>query len=363
MTRTVRCSAPGRVCLFGEHQDYLGLTVVPCALNLRCTVSGVPRSDGEFKIRDVIHGCEWSFRSDQLSYSGEDSDYLKAVVAVMAEQGMKIGGATVEISNQVPLKSGLSSSAALLVSWAKFLDLAFGLRLEPLDLAMLCYRAEHDELGVPCGVMDQISSSFGGVVEIQCRDPPKVSRLAARLEGLVVGDTLVSKRTVDVHSIRTREMASAVRRLESLLGHSVDLEALTWDEVRPHLSDLPETERKRITATIRNRDITRRAVSLLKERNPSLQALGKLMSDHHTYLRDYYEVSHPKIERLLEAARRAGALGGKLTGAGLGGCIVVLAPGRQEAVAEAIRRAGGKPYIVRPDQGATEEKGGRHDVP
>ncbi len=355
MTDLLSCSAPGRVCLFGEHQDYLGLTVVPCALNLRCRVSGTRRRDGKFQILDRLHGQRWAFDLDNLKYTGEDSDYLKAVVAAMLKRGLDISGVSAEITNEVPLKSGLSSSAALEVSWAKFLDLSFDLGLRELDLAMISYAAEHDELGIPCGVMDQIASSFGGIVEVQCQEPPLVSRLPAQVEGLVIGDTLVSKRTLDVHSVRTKEIASAISNLESQLGGRVDLTSISWEEIQPYLPRLSAVQRKRIAATVKDRDITQQALELLRKRNPSMEELGELMTQHHMYLRDYYEVSHPRLDALLEAAQRAGALGGKLTGAGFGGCVVVLAPGRERQVADAIRKAGGRPYTVKQDQGARRE--------
>jgi galactokinase len=274
----------------------------------------------------------------------------------MLADGMdSISGADVEIRSEVPISSGLSSSAAMLVSWAKFLNDGFALEYGTLPLAMVCYRAEHDELGIPCGVMDQVSSSFGGIVHIDCRDPPVVRRLNADIGDLVIGDTLIHKRTVDVHGARTREMALAIEHLSSRLGKQVDLAKVGWPDVANCLPGMDGVSSMRLRAALNNRDITRNAVEILESGRPDLPELGRLLLRHHAYLRDDYQVSHPMLDKLIEAGLSAGALGGKLTGAGLGGCVVLLAPGCQDEVAGAIRDAGGRPYRVSVDEGARRE--------
>jgi len=356
MTRKISVSAPGRVCLFGEHQDYLGLSVVSAAISLRNRFTGQVRKDGVFHIEDEFNGKAGSFSTQDLTYVGDDFDYLRAVVKLISEEKPgEVTGATARIRNEVPLKSGLSSSAAFLVAWAKFLDESFNLGYGPLELGLLCYRAEREELGIPCGMMDQLSSSLGGILRIGCTDPPVVEGLPARIEGLVVGDTLVHKRTIDVHTVRTREMSRALKELRRLLGDEADLEKLKWSRLEEVIPSLDKTSAMRLKATVKNREIALRAVEALKRRSPDPEEIGALLSLHHAYLRDDYQVSHPAIERLLEAGFSAGALGGKLTGAGLGGCVLLLAPGREREVARAIRRAGGIPYIVSVDEGARRE--------
>jgi galactokinase len=349
-------SAPGRACLFGEHQDYLGLPVVPCALDMRMVVEGETRTDGVFRIADVKHGVSGKFSLDDLDYRNEDFDFLRAVVRVMLGDGMdSIAGADVEMRSEVPISSGLSSSAAMLVAWAKFLNDGFDLGYEPLSLAMVCYRAEHDELGIPCGVMDQISSSFGGITHIDCSDPPVVRRLNADIGDLVIGDTLIHKRTMDVHGTRTREMTRAIEQLSNQLGERVDLAEVSWSDVEKCLPEMDGVSTMRLRAALNNRDITRSAVEIFESGSPDLPELGRLLLRHHAYLRDDYQVSHPMLDKLIAAGLSAGALGGKLTGAGLGGCVVLLAPYCQDEVAEAIRGAGGRPYMASVDEGARRE--------
>ena len=352
----ITVSAPGRACLFGEHQDYLGLSVVPCALDMRMVITGRTGTDGTFQGTDAKHGGSVRFNLDDLGYASDDFDYLRAVVKVMRDDGHdSISGARFEMRSDVPIRSGLSSSAAMLVAWAKFLNEGFDLGYDPVSLAMACYRAEHDELGIPCGIMDQLSSSLGGIIQIDCRDPPYVERLGAEIGELVIGDTMVHKRTMDVHGVRTREVAEAIDELSGLMGSPVDLAEVEWQEVEERIPSMGEISAMRLRAAIRNRDITRRAIGLLKTPRPDPSELGRLLLQHQAYLRDDYQVSHPRIEKLIRAGLSAGALGGKLTGAGMGGCVVLLAPGRQAEVAGAIDRAGGRPYLVSVDEGARRE--------
>jgi len=348
-------SAPGRVCLFGEHQDYLGLPVIPCAVNLRMVITGCTRDDGVFRARDTVHGVSARFDLDDLGYISDDFDYLRAVARVMIDEGRDISGADVDLRSEVPISSGLSSSAAMLVAFAKFLDEAFSLGHDPASLAMVCYRAEHDELGVPCGVMDQLSSSIGGIIRIDCGYPPVVGELAADIGEMVIGDTGIRKSTMDVHSSRTVEIEEAIGELSRLAGKPVQLREICWEDLEELLPGLGEVPVMRLRATIKNRDITLRAAEILGKARPDLEALGSLMLQHHAHLRDDYQVSHPALDRLIRAGMSAGALGGKLTGAGLGGCVVMMAPGRGEEVARAIRSAGGTPHIVRVDGGARRE--------
>lgn len=352
----ISVSAPGRVCLFGEHQDYLGLPVIPCAINLRNRITGHTTTDGVFSVSDLRTGSSGSFKMSNLHYVDDDFDYMRAVVKVMIDDGhSEITGACVEMKSNVPVRSGLSSSAALLVAWAKFLDEGFHLGYDPVELGMVCYRAEREELEIPCGMMDQLSSSLGRIAHIDCRDTPEIRRLPADINGLVVGDTFVHKKTLDVHSVRTREMGAALNKFGELRGRQIDIRMVEWDEVEDLIPRLGKVSTMRLRAAIMNRDITSQATDLLSNRHPDHEEVGRLLSEHQKYLRDDYEVSHPRIEKLLSAGTSAGALGGKLTGAGLGGCVVLLAPGCQEDVAEAIRMAGGVPYIVSVDEGARRE--------
>ncbi|NIR01699.1 MAG: GHMP kinase, partial [Gemmatimonadales bacterium] len=133
-----------------------------------------------------------------------------------------------------------------------------------------------------------------------------------------------------------------------------DLHATDRRDVEPLLAGLPDRAAGRVRANLVNRDLTVEAMRLLREGLDRVR-LGELFTKHHEQLRDGIRVSTPKIDRMLEAALEAGALGGKINGSGGGGCMFAYAPGREAEVAEALERAGGRAYPVTVDDGARSE--------
>ncbi len=356
----LQVSAPGRVCLFGEHQDYLKLSVIPAAITKRCYIQGEINTEGLIRLDDRVYReilqIPLSIEHRQKGFKLEDGDYLKAVLNVIIKNGFlqnknpKLGFSGV-LRNEVPQKSGLSSSAALLVAFTKLVDTMFQLNLDEIELGTIAYKAEHDELGIPCGQMDQLAASIGNLFHMECVEPPKISKITGSLPGLVVGDTMIPKSTNNVHSIRVKEITDAISYLNSQIDFN--LHSTTFEEVEEILRNKNSIWFKRVRATLKNRDVTNIAYKELQKSRPDLQLLGSLLNEHQAYLRDDYEVSVQKIEDMLKAGMNAGALGGKLTGAGMGGSIIMLAPGKQQEVAKALTKAGGKGYIVDIDEGAT----------
>lgn len=352
MNQELRVSAPGRICLYGEHQDYLELAVIPAAIDMRTTVTGHARDDDKIHVNalDLNQEVDWELQTGGLALTGDALDYMRAVVNVFLKKGHHLRGMSVDVQSEIPLKSGLSSSAALLVAWAKFIAELHDIKLTAEELGNYAYLAEHDEMGIPCGQMDQLASAVGRLFYMECVEPPVISKIDNIIPGLVIGDTLIPKSTSSVHGTRVNEITRALALLKEKIDF--DLKTVKWEALQPYMSTLPENLQKRVRATVRDRDITTEAFLELRKSSPDLEYLGSLLDRHQRFLRDDYEVSVPKIDHLLDAAREAGALGGKLTGAGMGGFVITLAPGCQEEVARAITRAGGKGYVVEIDEGA-----------
>ncbi|MHA1340384.1 MAG: GHMP family kinase ATP-binding protein [Promethearchaeota archaeon] len=364
--KIIQVSAPGRVCLFGEHQDYLKLSVIPAAINFRCHIRGSITNDSKIKLDDRVFRekivIPFGKKQKQSPFKIGINDYFKAVINVLIKKGYFKDfsennysiGFKGELWNDVPQKSGLSSSAAVLVTFVKLFDVIFQLNLDEIEIGYLAYLAEHDEMGIPCGQMDQLAASIGNIFHMKCVEPPIVTKIKNKIPGLVVGNTLIPKSTNSVHSIRVKEINDAINYLKSKIDF--DIEKTTLEEVEPYLKDVNEIWLKRMRATLMDRDITNEAYKELNKNSPDLQYLGHLLNEHQRYLRDDYEVSVEKIEKMLKAGVEAGALGGKLTGAGMGGSIIMLAPNKQKEVAEALTKAGGKGYIVEIDEGARIDK-------
>ena len=353
-------SAPGRVCLWGEHQDYLNLAVIPAAITKRCYFQGEFTSDGKIVLDDKVYNeiiqIPFDKQHKQIGYELVKNDYLKAVLNVFIKKELfknknpELGFRGI-LRNDVPQKSGLSSSAALLVAFTKLLDEMFQLNFDEIEVGTIAYQAEHDELGIPCGQMDQLASSVGNLFHMKCLEPPIIKKIKISLPGLVVGDTLIPKSTNNVHSIRVKEITDAIKFLKTQMDF--DINTTPFEEVEGILKQKNNIWLKRVRATLKDRDITAIAYDELQKSSLDLEYLGKLLNDHQKYLRDDYEVSVKKIDDMLSAGVEAGALGGKLTGAGMGGCVIMLAPGKQKEVAKALTKAGGKGYVVDIDKGAT----------
>ncbi len=351
----VRISAPGRICLFGEHQDYLGLPVLAAAVNLRIGIEAHPRATPGFSLRlpDISQSVELEAAGGQ-PYA-EKRDYLRSAINVLARRGHAWPlGYDAVIHGDIPINAGVSSSSAMVIMWLRFLLHAAqpAEEVDAVDLATLGFHAEVAEFGEPGGMMDHFCAAVGGVLAIKTTPPFGAERLAARPTGFVLGHTLQPKATLELLGRNRRDVTEGMRLISEALP-GFDLSTTPLAEAEPHLAALPPDPRRKLRANLVNRDITVEARRVLAGGTP--ERLGGLLTRHHEQLRDGLDLSTDKMERMMNASLAAGALGGKVNGSGGGGCMFAYAPGCEEAVAEAIRSEGGVPYIVSIDEGA------RHD--
>jgi galactokinase len=318
--------APGRVNLIGEHTDYSGGLVLPVAIHLGIGLTVEPAG----RIALVSEGRSVELAADGTGSARGWGRYVAGVARELAALGRPPVGVEGVVEADLPRGAGLGSSGALEVIVALALCAAADFELEPLELALACQRAEQRAVGVPSGILDQAGSLLGREGHALLLDCGTLEHrwvaLPAELAILVV----------DSGERHTHEESGyADRRSE--------LESGDPRRVR-HVA----TENERVRAT----------VQALEGRD--LHALGALFSASHASLRDDYEVSTPTIDRLVEAALEAGALGARLTGGGFGGSVVALAEReRAEAVLEGtLERAGAQGWIVRSADGATRRRTG-----
>lgn len=353
MTDELTVVAPGRICLFGEHQDFLGLAVIAAAIDLHITISG-RRVGGDalrLDLPDIADRDEFDPCGPLEPRSARD--YLRAAINVLLKEGITPPrGWRCVITGNLPINAGCSSSSALTVAWVKFLLEAAQApgRSDSAAVARLAHRAEVVEFGEPGGMMDHYTSAMGGVVHIECREPIAVTRLRKAIAGFVLGDSLERKETTAVLRRSKEDVLEGVRLLRER-HPEFDLQTTTLAQARSWLAGLPQRNALKVEANIIDRDLCRRGLELLRgDFQPA--ALGELLTRHHWELSRKLGVSTPKIDRMVEAALAAGALGAKINGSGGGGCMFAYAPGAEERVAGALAAAGGKPYIVRTDPGA-----------
>jgi galactokinase len=350
-------STPGRICLFGEHQDYLNLPVIPAAISLRICIEGRRRKDRLVSVNLPDLREHEAFSLDgRLGYVRE-RDYLRSTVNVLRRHGLTFShGLDCTVRGNIPINAGTSSSSALVVSWVNLLARMSdqSLQLSPDRIARLAHEAEVLEFEEPGGMMDHFSTAHGGVLFVDFVPAAAVEEIDVSLKSFVLGDSLEPKDTKRTLSgVKTRVL-DIVGKLSSRYP-TFALRTLTEGGLGAVKQTLDPAEESLLRGTVRNHAITLEAKRLLSRRPFDDRRLGELLNEHQTILRDVLGISTPKIDRMLDAALDAGALGGKINGSGGGGCMFVYAPDHTEQVAEAIAQAGGRAHVVVVNEGTRLE--------
>ena len=328
--RVVR--APGRVNLIGEHTDYnLGL-VLPAAIDLEIQMAVLPTGDGRVEIDFQNDDERQSVDLAAIPAATDRSiDYVGGVAWALREAGLSIRGFRGVLASNLPVASGLSSSAALELASAWALldppDLAAH-GIDGMRLAQLCQRAENEHVGVKSGLMDQFASSLGragSAMLLDCRSLEyRAAPLPLERHALVVCDS-GSPRRLDSSSYNARreqcERAVAViARDEPSVRSLRDVDMVMLERFSDRLDE--ETMR-RCEHVIRENERVEQAVGAFEQRD--LETVGRLFAESHASLRDLYEVSSPELDALVEIATSVpGTAGARMTGAGFGGCTVNL---------------------------------------
>jgi galactokinase len=351
-------SAPGRICLFGEHQDYFGLPIIAAAIDLRIFIKGTPRDDRKVHIHlpDLGEEEEFSLEED-LAYLKE-RDYLRSVINVLKRKGVRFEfGWDCTLCGTIPINAGTSSSSALVVAWNKFLLEAAGNRTlnKPEEIAELGFLAEVAEFNEPGGKMDHYASALGGIVNVSFEGELKVKRLKNPLDTFVLADSLQKKDTTGMLGYiksYVLEGMEIIRKNFKEFTLNSPLDEGEWE----YMKKLPLDNRRLLAGTLMTRDLTREGRDLFEEDEFDHRKFGKLLTRQHEVLRDYLQTSTPKIDKMMDAALEAGAYGGKLNGSGGGGCMFAYAPDRTEQIAEAIKKTGAKVHIIHVDEGVHKEE-------
>jgi len=352
--RTVVGQAPGRVNLIGEHTDYSGGFVLPTVIP-QTTAVAVAANAG---VASRAWSASMPHDAQQARFVvGEETrsdgwvDYVQGASAVLRAAGHDVGGFDAVIRSEVPLGSGLSSSASLVVATLRALRDLFALSIDDAVLAGLARRVETDFIGVPIGVMDPIACAIGTANHALFLDTRDLSwqlvRIPSTAEIAVINSGISHSHATGGYRLRREECDAATRALGV---HA--LRELTDADLRA-LDVLPDVLQKRARHIITENGRVLAAVEALRKRD--IVRLGALMDASHESLRDQYDVSIPEIDRMVAIARaQRGVLGARITGGGFGGSIVVLATAGQagkaaDAVAQAARdELGLRPQVLVP---------------
>jgi galactokinase len=345
--------APGRVNLIGEHIDYNGLAVLPMAIQRRVTLLFRPRGDPIVRVANTEK--EYSTRSFAMGEAiepypeGDWGNYLKAAAQGLAQQFGGLSGFDAVLTSDIPVASGLSSSSALTVATAMPLVEVNHLEADRTTLAELLARAER-YVGTESGGMDHavcLGASEGAALRVEFEPlrmtaAPMPNRLA-----IVVASSLVRAEKAgavrDVYNRRTRECRDALDAVLSKLKKRKKI-----DSYSALLAKFGSGELVELGDTVLDGDLRRRFRHVVSEaaRVSRMEAalaagnvseVGQLLNESHASLRDDYDVSTKELDELTELAATGGASGARLTGAGLGGCIVAAcAPDQAEALMESL---------------------------
>jgi galactokinase len=321
--------APGRVNLIGEHTDYNEGFVFPIAIDRETVIAARGRADTTIRAYTAQFDQEDSFDIGRIEHSAAHpwANYVRGVVKGMIARDLPIAGADLLISSDVPLGSGLSSSASLEVAVGYAVQLLNSINLLGEELALLAQGAENSFVGVQCGIMDQFISALGRAdhaLLIDCRDlsyhpvpiPPDV-RVVICNSGVhhSLGDSEYNQRRAACNE--------AVRLLRARLPKITALRDVSPASLAAHADLLPPEILMRARHVVSENQRTLEAAAALERGDPA--TFGRLMQESHVSMRDDYQISVPEIDLLTELAMAVpGCYGSRLTGGGFGGSTVSL---------------------------------------
>jgi galactokinase len=319
-------AAPGRVNLLGEHTDYNDGFVLPAAIDRLVLVAAGRRAGGRLRLWSLQAGppADLELAGIGPGRVGGWAAYPAGVAWALDQAGVELGGADLVVDGDVPVGSGLSSSAALECATATALADLHEAGLDRAALAGLARRAENEVVGVPSGVMDQMVSMLGRAGHALFLDTRSLGseQVPLPLEAaglcLVVIDTRAGHRLVDGAYADRR---AACQAAAAVLGVPA-LRDATLSQVERYRTALGDPGLRRARHVVTENARVLAAVELL--RAGDLDRLGPLLAASHASLRDDYEVSSPELDTAVEAAVAAGAVGARMTGAGFGGSAIAL---------------------------------------
>lgn len=324
--------APGRVNLIGDHTDYNDGFVLPVAIDREIIMLGQLRSDDKVQVYalDLHEKASLSLTEEHRAVKEKPwLNYLLGVVVELLKLHLPLKGMDLLFTGTIPQGAGLSSSAALEVATALAITELHSIEMDPVEMALLCQRAENNFVGVLCGIMDQYISRLGregNALLIDCRNHDyQLIPLSLGGYELVMVDSKVERGLVDSqYNKRFQECMEAVEYFDSFLDHEIlALRDVGVEGLEENIHRLPASIGRRARHVITENARVEESIRAFKKGD--LHTFGSLMVESHKSLRDDFQVSCSALDLLVDLAlEEKGVLGARMTGAGFGGCTVNL---------------------------------------
>lgn len=333
----IEIKVPARICFYGDHQDYLGLPVIAGTIDRFINLRATPNSNKQYLLKLLDLNEETSISLDDDLKAIQPDDYFRSVMSVLKKEGFQFDqGYDIEISGNIPVNAGLSSSSALVVAWIRFLVATQDKSddISDYQIGRWAYEAEVLFFDQPGGLMDQYTIAQKGLIYIDTQSGES-TRLSAHLGKLLVAESGVPKKTLEVLKnarVYQQRAVEAIKKVHS----EFELEQASLADYEAYFDLVPEELQGYWYAAVYNYHITLEAKKELLTANPDAQVLGDLMNRHQIILQNQIQNTPLEMVEMMDAAREAGAVGTKIIGSGGGGCMVAMVT---DDIAEKVKQA------------------------
>ena len=335
--------APARICLFGDHQDYLGLPVIACAIDKYMIVEGEFNPDMllHFNLIDLNKKVSINVNEDIIVI--KKGDHIKAVIKTLRTFGCYINsGMDIKVQSDIYINAGISSSSAFTVSLVNFFIKAFGINREINNelIAEIAYHSEVIEQEGSGGKMDQYSIVLGDTIFLETGSRFSYKEIDSGFSSFIIANSGIKKNTDGVLKKLKNKAIDAIGKVQKF-NSKFDILKCKNEDMEAYSKILDNESFVYFKAAVENHHITLKALKEMENSNTSTKVLGELMNLHHNILKNKLKITVPKIDQMIDAANLAGAYGSKIIGSGCGGSIVVVSNIKNEKkIMKSILEAG-----------------------
>tara|TARA_A100001015_G_scaffold155617_1_gene172702 strand:- start:16723 stop:17781 length:1059 start_codon:yes stop_codon:yes gene_type:complete len=340
----INVQAPARICFFGDHQDYLNLPVIAGTINRFIHIEAEPIKQKSYLIQLIDINQVKSIDLNKKYNKIDNGDYFLSVLEVLKRAGFSFTqGYKIKIFGDIPINAGISSSSALVVAWIRFLLQTQDQKKEINDVQIgkWAYEAESSFFNQPGGIMDQYTIAQRGLLYINTLTT-QTERLNSDLGRLVIAESGLAKQTLSVLQNARSYGQSAITAVTKKVP-KFDIHMANENDYEEYLHLVPDVYRDHWYATIFNHLLTQKARKMLKSGPLDTEQIGAWMNAHQKILQERIQNTPEIMQKQMQAACEAGALGTKIIGSGGGGCMVAMVTDNtKEKVIHAFLNKGAK---------------------